>query len=162
MSCLSRIALSLAVVLGIKVGALTAAEPSPTVPRPLPQASSSDVPKLALPPLPTIEPNPPTGNEPLHDPTRPSPMMRQLIDPPKSQGKALELPVVELKARIVGGNQGSVAMLQIDKRLVVVRQGSEIALDGSHYGSQKLRVVELNVDEVRLELQPLNRILSLR
>jgi hypothetical protein len=161
MKYILRIVFCFAVVLGIDAGLTTASEPALPFPQTPPQPASGNAPKLLMPPLPAVEAGNGAGSEPLHDPTAPSPIMRQVIGPPKAQGKTtLELPVVELKARIVGGNQGSVAVLQIDKRIVVVRQGSQIDLDGAHSG-QKIRVIELNADEVRLEVQPLNRIVSI-
>ncbi len=160
MNCPGKIVVCFAIVLGIDAGLVTAAEPDPIAPKTLPQAAAGDGSTPMMPPLPAAEAGPTAGSEPVHDPTSPSPRMRQLIDPPKVQGKtAMEMPVVELEARIVGGNQDSVAVLQIDKRLVVVRQGSEIALDGAHNG-QKIRVLQLDANEVRLEVQPMNRIIS--
>jgi hypothetical protein len=162
MNRLSNTLRIVAIAMAIEAGSLAAAEPSPVAPKTPPQRTLLDSIKLVLQPGAASEPGPVAAEGQLRDPTEPSPRMRQLIDAPKAQGKALELPVVELKARIVGGNQGGVAMLQIDKRLIVVRQGSEIALDGMHYGAQRIRVVELNANEVRLDLQPLDRVLTLR
>ena len=102
--------------------------------------------------------------EPWHDPTRPSPIMRQLINPAKlpGQAKAPEIPAVELKARIIGGMQPGVAVLGIDKQTYVVNKGSEFSLAGPRYGGQKIRVMELDADVVRLEIQPTNLNVTLR
>ena len=61
------------------------------------------------------------GQEPPRDPTQPSPALRELIDAPKV--KALELPVIQLKGRVVGKSQPGEAMLMFDKRTYLVRQG---------------------------------------
>lgn len=102
--------------------------------------------------------------KPLHDPTQPSPLMRQLINPAKlsGQAKAPEIPTVELKSRIIGGTQPGVAVLGIDKQTYIVSKGSEFSLAGPRYGGQKIRVVELDTDVVRLEILPMNLSVTLR
>ena len=107
MNCPGKIVVCFAIVLGIDAGLVTAAEPDPIAPKTLPQPAAGDALTPLMPPLPTAEANPDAGSEPIHDPTSPSPRMRQLIDPPKVQGKtAMEMPVVEVKAADRGGKSG--------------------------------------------------------
>ena len=103
-------------------------------------------------------------SDPLHDPTRPSPIMKQLIGPIKlpGQAKAPEIPDIELKSRIIGGLQAGVAVLGVDKQIYVVSKGSEFTLAGPKYGGQKVHVMELDADVVRLEIQPTNLSVTLR
>jgi hypothetical protein len=91
---------------------------------------------------------------PLQDPTQPSPMLRELLDPEKAQSTGIDLPVVSLKGRIVGGLRPAMAMLEVDKQFVVVQQGSEITVQGSRVGLQVLRVVEVGTNGIRLEIAP--------
>ncbi len=100
----------------------------------------------------------------VRDPTRPSPIMRQLIAPAKlpGQAKAPEIPVVELKARVINAKRPGVVVLDIDKQTYVVCKGSEFNLAGPKYVGQKIRVVELDADAVTLEIQPANLTVTLR
>ena len=134
--------------------------PLPTLPPPIDAREASPV----RPPVPGADLDRRSSGEPWHDPTRPSPIMRQLINPAKlpGQAKAPEIPAVELKARIIGGLQPGVAVLGIDKQTYVVSKGSEFSLPGPRYGGQKIRVVELDADVVRLEIQPTNLSVTLR
>ncbi|MGA2258834.1 MAG: hypothetical protein ABSG53_29555 [Thermoguttaceae bacterium] len=128
----------------------------------------------SIPPLPTLSTPAREGASrmaegesaagPLHDPTQPSAIMRQLIGPAKLPGhaKAPEIPIVEVKARIICGEHPGVAVLVIDKQTYVVCKGSEFTVAGAKYGGQRIRVVELDADVVRFEIQPTNLSVTLR
>ena len=161
MNCLGKITVGFASLLGVVAGLANAAEPDPIAPKTLPQPAAGDASTPLMPPLPTAEAGPTAGSEPVHDPTSPSPRMRQLIDPPKVQGKtAMEMPVVDLKAQDRGrksGQRGRAADRQAAGRRAARQPRSTV--DGAHNG-QKIRVLQLDAMKVRLEVQPMNRIIS--
>jgi uncharacterized protein (DUF2267 family) len=99
--------------------------------------------------------------ETRRDPTHAAPQLRQLLDPGKGQGKAAELPMVQLKGRIIGGQQPGAALLEIDKRSYLLRQGSEIDIAGPHATANTIRVVEVTGDAVRVEIMPSGLTLTL-
>ena len=160
MKCLASISILFACAIWTGVHALAAAGQS---------AVAESIPPLPTPSSPVREGGSrmaegESAAGPLHDPTRPSEIMRQLIGPAKLSGhaKAPEIPIVELKARIFSGKRPGVAVLVIDKQTYVVCKGSEFTVAGPKYGGQRIRVVDLDADVVSLEIQPTNLRVTLR
>ena len=177
--------LSLAAGLAVAVESLLAQTPDKPAPpaaeaKPPVPAESGPIPPIPPPPGPSadiVAPGSPAdktapsgvGTSPansapgqsLRDPTSPSPMLRDLIDPGRNQPKSMELPLIQLRGRIIGGGQPSAAMLEIDKHSYLVRKGSEILFPGSRPGAQSIRVLDVTAEEVRLEILPLGRSVSL-
>jgi hypothetical protein len=95
-----------------------------------------------------------TGDDgPRRDPTQPGPNMRQLLAP---RSKALNIPAIQLKARIVTAGQVPVVILGIDKNLYIAKLGDEFSPAGDSSGLT-FRVSTVSDREVRLEVTPLGR-----
>ncbi len=124
-------------------------------------------------------------HEPARDPTAPSPLLRELLKPAGKQSKISELPFIQIKGRIIGGLQPNSALLQIGvddqqplnsnaartphnvalrqngNHSYLVQKGTELTIPGGGGDTQTLRVVEITADEVRIEIAPLGRVLTL-
>jgi hypothetical protein len=96
--------------------------------------------------------------ESARDPTLPGPELREWLDSAKP---ARDLPTIELKGRVLGGQQPGTAILEVDKMLRVVREGDELSLGGVRPGGVTVRVVEVSQQQVRLEIKPSGRNLTL-
>jgi hypothetical protein len=84
------------------------------------------------------------------DPTKPGPVLRPLLEQPKTGGIA-PLPAIILRARVCNSHLPAAALLDVGGQLHLVRQGDELTLPQS---SQTLRVVDLDDRCVRLEVEP--------
>ena len=80
---------------------------------------------------------------------------------PKQQLKMPELPSIQIKGRIIGGLRPNSVLLQIDTRLYLVQKGMELTIPGAQPDTQTIRVVNVTADEVRIEVVPLGRVLTL-
>jgi hypothetical protein len=96
------------------------------------------------------------------DPTKPTPELRQALEVPKGgpDGAAPRMPAITLKGRVIAQDQPPAALLEIDPRQPprLVTKGSVVVLNGN----LRLRVVEVTVGEVRIEVSPLNETIILR
>lgn len=110
----------------------------------------------------------PAWGQALRDPTAPSPRVRAALDPSGNRPPAMPglpsqwIPHVTLKARLVLPGKPAVALIQVDKQLYLVRQGSELNLLGDRGGMVVLQVEAVDRSEVRILMHPLNQLLTLR
>jgi hypothetical protein len=94
---------------------------------------------------------------PLPDPTKPSKTFEGLLQPKSGPGQGPRFPTIALKGRVIMQGKPAAALLEIDKGLVLVNQGS--AVGG---GGMLIRVIDVNAQEVLLEVGPTAEKLSLR
>jgi sRNA-binding protein len=116
--------------------------------------------------------------ETARDPTAPSPLLRELLRPSKTQSKAPpppELLVLQIKGRIIGGRRPNSALLQISldaphdaalkqygQSTYLVQEGSELRVPAGHSTTQTIRVLAVTADEVRVEIaEPSGHVLTL-
>jgi hypothetical protein len=123
--------------------------------------------------------------EPPRDPTAPSPLLRELLKPAGKQSKMAVLPLIRITGRMIGGLQPNAALLQIGpddqrpaspnaagkpgiaalqhtgNRSYLVRKGTELLIPGAGSDTQTIRVLDVTADEVRIEIAPLGRVLTL-
>ena len=105
----------------------------------------------------------------LRDPTKPGEALHDLVAPLRMgqhSGAAGGggMPQITLKGRIVGPRKPPAAMVEIDKHLHVLQEGSELSVPAPHVGlgSVTLKVIELNGSQVKIEIMPLRQAIVLR
>ena len=89
----------------------------------------------------------------LNDPTVPSPELRGLITPERTEANgttapAFSVPSIRLRARIVSPKKPAMALLDVDGVLVRVREGDRVP----RRGGAPLKVTKLTSKEVELEM----------
>ena len=107
------------------------------------------------------EPAPrPTPVEPAKDPTQPSPDLKKALDPGKTlPGTAPRSPALALKGRVIVKGKPPAALIEIDGKgpPLLVGKDQTISTGGVSY-----KVLEVNVNEVRLQGGPSGEIIVLR
>ncbi|MGE0433950.1 MAG: hypothetical protein AB7S36_16975 [Planctomycetota bacterium] len=96
-----------------------------------------------------------------HDPTRPGPDLRHLLGANGSRASQA-VPDIRLKARVIRDGRPATVLLEVDGRLVLLREGSELTLTTDNGNLQTLRATAVTDDEVRLHLMPLDRTIVIR
>jgi hypothetical protein len=118
-----------------------------------------------------ISPSKPAGQETppaRSDPTEPGEAMRDLVAPLRlgqsGASAALSVPKIMLKGRIIGPVVPPAAILDVQGSSYVVQQDSELTFeaDDSPLGGLTLHVTEINASEVRVEVMPYRKVLTLR
>ncbi len=104
----------------------------------------------------------------LRDPTEPGDEMRDLVAPLRmgqpGGPHSLAVPRVTLKGRIIGPTQPPAAIIDLQGSIYVVYPDSELTVDAadSPLGGLTLRVTDISISEVRIEVLPLRKKLILR
>ena len=104
----------------------------------------------------------------LRDPTEPGDELRDLVAPLRlgqpGTAAGLAVPRVMLKGRIIGPDAPPAAIVDLQGAVYVVHENSELSV-GSPEGplaGLTLRVTEISVSEVRVEILPFRRVMILR
>jgi hypothetical protein len=119
------------------------------------------------PPEPGKVPDAPGSKKPADDPkdkdpTKASPKLKEVIDPPKLAPGAVgptKLPSPVLRGRVIGKDRPPAVLLELEPKTppALVSQGSTLSV-----GGYRLKVLEVTASEVRIEVAPLNEIMILR
>ena len=120
--------------------------------------------KKAL-PVPAEVPKKQEKAEEPKDPTNPSPKLKELLQPDKSgkyaapvAGAGPRMPLLALRGRVVSSTGSAVALLEVEGKLYSIAKGSSL----SGGGNTILRIVDITIGEVRIEVLPLNEVVILR
>ncbi|MGE3536612.1 MAG: hypothetical protein AB7N91_04135 [Candidatus Tectimicrobiota bacterium] len=147
-------------LLGLAGSSLQAQQRRPPLSQPaaLPQAAAPAVP---------VPPPSGTGPTGLQDPTAPDARLLDLLSSAPSRAgqtpaPAEKLPRVTLRGRVLTQHTAPAAVLEIEGKFYVVRQGSELSMPGSTGGTLVLSVSVLSAEEVRIRVSPMNQIIVLR
>jgi len=96
------------------------------------------------------------------DPTKPSPILKDKLDPKTDKEtpstSTSSAPRLALRGRVLAANQPPAALLEIDGQVRLVRKDDKI----SGGGRIVYRIVEISRNEVRIEIQPLNEVVTLQ
>ncbi len=99
------------------------------------------------------------ASRPLRDPTQPGPQMREILGPAEgvlqqSPAALPSVPQLVLKGRVIPRDRPGAAILEVDGKLISVQKGSEATVSTGRTGLVTLRVLEIDVSAVRLEVLP--------
>ena len=117
-------------------------------------------------PAPHAGPNatlePPLERGEFRDPTRPGPVLRDLLAPAQSAQRAAQptVPKISLKGRVITSGKPGSAILEVDGQVIAIQDGKEATI-ASSAGLIMLRVSQLDVSEVRVVVLPLDQELVL-
>ena len=101
----------------------------------------------------------PTPSEDLRDPTVLGAKLKEAMDKGKVGSLQLsKLPQVVLKGRVLAKDRPPLAMLEVDGKLFMVAKGSALM----SAGTMIVRVIDVTGAEIRLEVGPLNEVITLR
>lgn len=93
---------------------------------------------------------------PLSDPTQARPELRQFLEGPRAEQARPTVPTMLLKARMSDGRGNVVVILEINRQLHFVRQGSRLTL-----GRETLRVVAASEYQLQVEFEQLGETVSI-
>ncbi|MBL8796176.1 MAG: hypothetical protein JNM56_19905 [Planctomycetia bacterium] len=139
-----------------------AQSPAPKTPPPAPARPGTEKPAPNPPPT-AVKPEPPAKPEPgapdeRRDPTQTGGKLAEALNRKAGpNATAPRIPEVSLKARVVARPESAAAVIVVDGKTYTVSKDTIIASGGSI-----LKVVEIGVNEVRIEVSPLNETIVLR
>jgi len=143
-------------ILCLLSGLALAQAPAPKTPPPAPARPTTAAEK-PVPNAPVAKPEPAAPDE-RRDPTEAKGKLADALNRKTGPNTpALRIPEVILKARVISNPQQAGAVISVDGKTYTVSKDTIIASAGS-----VLKVVEIGVNEVRIEVSPLNETLVLR
>jgi len=129
---------------------------------PIDAAKKPPAAEAAPPAGPNATPKPPLDHGEFRDPTQPGPVLRDLLAPAPTAQRAAQpaLPKITLKGRVIPLGKPGSAILEVDGQVRAIQDGKEATI-ASSAGLVTLRVSQLDVSEVRVDVLPLDQELVL-
>jgi hypothetical protein len=108
------------------------------------------------------EASPPLKDGEGRDPTKPTPELEKVLNGGKPGAPAAQMPLVQLKARVIGRGGKGTALLDIDGKVYEVHTGSQFSVRGTGGAAIPLNVLEVSAKGVRFEIGAAKEVQTLR